>query len=59
MCIGLFFDINKPIKNNELVAIIYSYYRTISNSSQIYRHQLKVRSLRFLARFLFPAINWA
>lgn len=31
---------------------------TISNSSQVYRNQLKARILRFLARILSPVINW-
>ena len=30
---------------------------TISNSSQVYRNQLKARILRFLARILSPVIN--
>lgn len=31
---------------------------TISNSSQVYRNQLKALILRFLARILSPVINW-
>lgn len=58
MCIGLFADTNKSFKNNCLVAIVHSYYRTISHFSLVYRNQRKVRILRFLARVLSPVINW-
>lgn len=31
---------------------------TISNTSQVYRNQLKARVLRLQARILSPVINW-
>lgn len=53
VCIGLFFDFNLFNKINELVLFVDSYYRTISNSSQVYRNQRKPRLLRFSVRILF------
>lgn len=58
VCIDLFFDLIFRNKIILLLRFIGSYYRTISDSSQVYRNQLKARILRFLARILSPVINW-
>ena len=41
-----------------LCGVLCSYYRTISNFSQIYLNQLEALLLLFLARILFAVINW-
>lgn len=58
MCIFLFFDIIFSFKIIVMILIVDSYYRTISNSSHVYRNQLKARILRFLSRTLSPVIKW-
>ncbi|RUS53593.1 hypothetical protein B7L13_12770 [Klebsiella oxytoca] len=58
MCIVPFFDFIFINKIKWLICFIGSYYRTISNFSQIYLNQLEALLLLFLARILFAVINW-
>ena len=44
--------------NTRLIECFTPIIGTISNSSPVYRNQLKARILRILARILSPVINW-